>query len=158
MSIFTRTALAAALLAAAPLASAATATTTFEVSIEILNSCTIAASPMVFATQTGNIVGNIDAMSNLTVNCNDGALYSIGLNDGANGTRVMSAGGAQTVSYELYTDVGRVNRWDDLGGANTAAGTGSNADQTVTVYGRVAGPQSVAAGTYNDTITATIEF
>lgn len=158
MSIFTRTALAAALLAVAPLASAAQAAADFEVSIEILNSCTIEASPLTFATQTGNIAGNIDASSSLTVNCNDGALYSIGLNDGTNGTREMSAGGAQTVSYELYTDSGRLTRWDDLGGTNTVVGTGDNADQMIPVYGRVAGPQSVAAGSYDDTITATIEF
>lgn len=158
MSMFTRTALAVALLAVAPLASAAQATADFEVSIEILNSCTIAASPMVFATQTGNITGNIDAGSNLTVNCNDGALYSIGLNDGINGVREMSAGGAQTVSYELYTDAGRSVRWDDLAGTTEVSGTGNNADQSIPVYGRVSGPQSVAAGVYADTVTATIEF
>jgi spore coat protein U-like protein len=159
-----------AVLAAAPFAAdAANDTASFGVQLIVQNSCTITAggtaADMDFGTVTGNIAADRDTSTDLTVNCNNGASYHVGLDDGLNvsaGQRRMSSlTTTQFVNYELYTDSGRSNRWGATaagGLANDFDGTGNNADQTLTVYGRVPTGQSVGAGTYNDTITATIEF
>lgn len=76
MSIFTRTALAAALIAAAPLASAATASDTMEVSITIQNSCTIAANDLGFGT-VNTLAANIDASTTVDVVCTGAGPLSI---------------------------------------------------------------------------------
>ena len=170
MNAFKTTLLATALLATLGISSAhaATATASFGVQLVVLNSCTVTAgataSDLNFPTVTGNITTNRDATTTLTVNCNNGALYSVGLGDGANALvaqrRMFSAVTGAFVNYELYRDLARAERWSVLGTANNVAGTGTNANQTLTVHGRVPGTplQSVGAGTYNDTIIATIEF
>lgn len=154
--------LAAMLAAALPLAAnAGTDSDSFTVQLEVLNSCTLTAGGVMdFGTVTGNIAADRDATTDLTVNCNSGALYTIGLDDGLNhdGTSRVMASGSDEVSYELYTTTTRDLVWEDLGETNVVGGTGSNADQTVTVFGRVPAMQSVAAGNYADTVTATISF
>lgn len=147
-----------AALATTPAAFAATADTTFQVSISVQNSCTIGTTPLVFPAVTGNIPANHDATATLTVTCNDGAAYAVGLSDGTNGNRLMNAGGAQNVSYELYSDAGHSSRWGALNTSEEMGGIGSNAAQAMTVFGRILTGQSVAAGNYTDTVTATIEF
>lgn len=165
-----KTSLLAAALVASPLAAdAASTNANFGVQLTVQNSCTMTAgntaSDINFGTVTGNITANRDASTSLTVNCNNGALYHVGLNDGLNASsgqrRLTNATTGQFVNYELYSDSGRTARWGQTAAGGTATdvdGTGSNADQTLTVYGRVAPTQSVGAGVYNDTITATIEF
>lgn len=158
MTRIARIALAAALASTTPAAFAATTDTTFQVSITVQNSCTIGATPLVFPAVTGNIPANHDATATLTVTCNNGAAYAVGLNDGTNGTRLMNAGGTQNVSYELYSDAAHGNRWGALNTTEKVGGIGTNAAQAMTVFGRIPTGQSVAAGTYTDTVTATIEF
>ncbi|GAB3382046.1 Csu type fimbrial protein [Lysobacter fragariae] len=164
--------LALALFAAgAPSAYAANAAANFGVQLIVQNSCTITAgngpADMDFLTVTGNIATNIDAQTDLTVNCNNNALYHVGLNDGlhaaAGQRRMFSAATGDFVNYDLFTTSGRTVRWGVTAAGGTATdvdGTGTNANQTLTVYGRVPGApvQSVGAGTYNDTIIATVEF
>ncbi len=161
-------------LVAAPVAAvnADSRSANFGVQLTVQNSCTIAAggtaSDIDFGTVPGNITANRDASTTLTVNCNSGAAYHIGLNDGLNasgGQRRLASPANPTyfVNYDLYTDVLRTTRWGATAAGGTATdfdSTGTNADQVWTVYGRVPGTpvQSVGAGVYNDTITATIEF
>ena len=103
----------------------------FGVQLTVQNSCTIAAgntaADMDFGTVTGNVTGNLDATTTLTVNCNNGALYHVGLNDGLNAAtgqrRLASAANpGQFVNYELYTDSTHTTRW----GATAAGGTATD--------------------------------
>jgi spore coat protein U-like protein len=166
-----KTVLFAALVVSPFAADAANTTANFGVQLTVQNACTITAgntaSDINFGTVTGNITTDRDASTDLTVNCNNGALYHVGLNNGLNASagqrRLANATTGQFVNYDLYTDNARGNRWGVTAAGGTATdvdGTGTNANQTLTVYGRVPGAplQSVGAGVYNDTITATIEF
>lgn len=158
-----KTLLAAALLAVAPLAAQAADTADFGVQLVVENACNITAgggaADMDFLSVTGNIDAPIGATTDLTVNCNDGAMYTIGLDDGSNfsGGRRMT-NGTQFVNYGLYQDAGHTQAWGALASGNELSGTGNNADQAITVHGLVPSGQSVGAGTYNDTITATIAY
>ncbi len=165
MSIFTRTALAAALLAAAPLAFAGTDSDTMIVSITIENSCTIAANDLGFGTQN-TLAANIDAMTTVEVVCTGAGPLSIEFTAGAGGaatfaTRQMTdAVSSDTIDYSLFADAGRTQvLGDGTGGSVVIAGTSTGGTDSFDVFGRVFGGQDPkSVGSYSDTVTATVTF
>ncbi len=143
---------------------AATATGTFAVSATVTASCTVTGTPLAFgAFSTSG--GNVDVSNSLSATCTNGSGYTIGLSAGTTagatvGARKMiHSGGISTLNYSLSTVSAGGTNWDDTGGANVAAGTGNGAAQNISVFGRIpSGQTSALAGTYSDTITATITF
>ncbi len=156
---------------AAPSAMAATTDDSFQVTLEIEAACSLTASDLDFGVNSGSISANIDATTSLTANCTNGAVYSIGLNNGlgigatAGSRKMTNSADGSVVNYSLYTDAGRANVWDNncsvLPGVEVTCvnGTGNGAGQTITVYGRVpSGQSNVTVGSYVDTIVATLTF
>ena len=138
-------------------ASAATGNASFDVSVQVMASCSISATNMSFASITTGTTSNTDATSTLTVNCSNGTPFTIALGNGNNysGGRRMT-NGSTNINYYLYSDSGRSSQWS---GATLVSGTGTGGDQTFNVYGRVPSGQLVLyAGSYTDTITATITY
>lgn len=141
-------------------ASAATASTTFQVTATVQATCLISANPLAFGTYTGT---QTDATSTLSVTCTNTTPYNVGLDAGtATGatvtTRRMTGPSSALLNYALFSDSARTITWGNTVGTNTVTGTGNGNAQTLTVYGRVAAGQFVAPGAYADTITATITF
>jgi spore coat protein U-like protein len=69
--------------------------------------------------------------------------------------------GADRLSYNLYTTALRNVIWGDgSGGTVTLSSTpvGSTHGATVTIYGRIAPGQWVAAGSYGDSVVVTLNF
>jgi len=142
-------------LAAGP-AVAATATTTFTVSATVVAACSVSATSLAFGSYTG--AGNVDQTSTISVTCSNGTDYSVALNDGANAsgsTRQMTAGGSNYLTYQMYSDAARTTVWN---AAAPVTGTGNGAAQSLTVYGRIPSGQSVAAGSYSDTVQVTVTY
>jgi spore coat protein U-like protein len=141
---------------------AATATSSFTVSITIAATCTInSASTLNFGNQ-GILSTNVDQTSTIQVTCTNTTPYNIGLDAGTGTgatvtTRKMTSGGA-TVNYTLYSDSGRSVIWGNTVGTNTVAATGNGTGQNYTVYGRVPLQTTPAPGTYTDTITVTVTY
>lgn len=165
MSIFTRTALAAAMLAAAPLAFAATANDTMIVSITIENSCTIAANDLSFGTQN-TLAANIDADSSVDVVCTGVSPLTIEFTAGAGGAatfasrQMTDAVSTDTINYSLFADAGRTQvLGDGTSGSVVIAGNSTGGTDSFPVFGRVfAGQNPKSAGSYTDTVTATVTF
>jgi spore coat protein U-like protein len=93
-----------------------------------------------------------------------GINFTVALNTGSSGTFVTRTlkNGANTLNYNLYTSVTDTTVWGD-GTAGTATVSGtypmSNAPPvTLTVYGLIPAQQNVLAGSYSDSITATVTF
>lgn len=136
----------------------------FTATATVVADCTISATALDFGT-VGTLTSNHDATSSLSVRCTSGAPYSIALNAGTGtgatvAARVMTrSSGTQTVTYQLFTDTNRTRLWGD-GTAGTVqnTGTGSGNTQTVTIYGRVPPQVTPQAGSYSDTVTATITY
>jgi spore coat protein U-like protein len=82
-----------------------------------------------------------------------------GLNNGhvtLGQNRAMNSG-TNYLSYDIYSNSGHTTVW--LSGAGSdVTGTGNGAAQTQTMYGQVPAAQNVPAGTYNDTVVATVNF
>jgi len=136
---------------------AASSTSSFDVSIQVLATCSISASNMTFSSITTGTTSNTDATSSLTVNCSNGTPYTIALNNGTNysaGRRMAS--GASYINYYLYSDSGRSTQWNS---ATTKAAIGTGSDQAHPVYGRIPSGQAITnTGMYADTIIATVTY
>ena len=128
----------------------ATATTTFQVSANVTGACTVSASNLAFGTYPVNSAADIDASSTITVNCPTGLPYSVSVPTPA--SRTMTGPGAATLTYGLFSDAGRTSGF-------AAAGTGSGANQNITVFGRIPLGQTPASqGAFNDTVTVTVTY
>ena len=144
---------------------AQTDTDTFNVSANVSKNCSITTTPVAFGVYdpvVANAGTPLDGAGAVIVTCTKGAGTRIDLNDGANptgGTRRMSAGGGNFLTYQLYQDTGRTTAWGSgTGVGQTITGAPSKAARTFTVFGRVPAGQDVPAGSYADTVVATINF
>ena len=143
---------------------AATATQSFGVKLVVQESCTIGASPtdVDFGTVTrATAAVNTDAAGALSVNCSAGTPWSIALNSGLNAdttSRRMIFGTTNFAPYQLFQDSARATLWGNGTTFGSAlAGTGTGAAVNVPVYGRLTS-LNFPAGTYSDTVTATITY
>lgn len=165
MHLLSRTALATALLAVAPLAIAATATDQFDVSITIENSCTVLVGDLVFPT-SNTLATAVDGSTTGAVTCTGIGSYTVAFDNGGgasatSGSRKMT-GATSTIDYLLARDSARTELLGADSGTFTIGGTstgGGTADASFTIYGRVLANQDPKpTGTYTDTVTATVTF
>jgi len=166
--ILTLAAAAAALLFTAHSAVAASKSTTFNVSSSVSANCTISATDLNFGAYdpvVANKTTALDVNTTVTVLCTKGSTgVTVGLDLGihaAAGNRFMS-NGTDSLQYELYSDSAGGTLW-----ANAGAGLvtwpafgpiGAGAGTPHTVFGRIPAGQDVSVGSYNDTVTATVNF
>ena len=104
----------------------------------------------------------LDGTGTVTIACTKGATTTIGLGLGGNAsgsTRRLTDGSGNYLTYEAYQDSSHATVWGTSGaGLLTPAAAPSKAARNFTVYGRIAGNQDVPAGSYTDTVTATVNF
>lgn len=109
----------------------------------------------------GPLTAAVDHTTTLSPQCTNTTPYQIGLGNGLHalgGNRRMRSAAGNYVSYELYRDDGRTQRWGNTLNSDTVGQTGSGAAQDRTVYGRVPAQAGVTAGSYADTVTVTITY
>jgi len=139
-------------------AQASTATGTFNVTLTVTSVCSVSASNMAFSSMPTGTTTSSNATSTLTVNCSNGAAYSVALDNGQNvssSQRRMRLGATSNyINYNLYSDSGYSVPWATLTGQ-----TGSGSNQTITAYGNVPSAQAIATpGSYSDMVTVTISY
>ena len=145
--------------------SAATATANLGVSATVTNNCTISTTALAFGSYdpvVANASTNLDGTGTVSVACTKGTTATVGLGLGSNAsgsTRRMSDGTGNFLTYELYQDVSHSTVWGTAGaGLLSPAAAPSKAARNFTVFGQVASNQDVAAGSYSDTVVATVNF
>lgn len=138
------------------------------VSASVSASCTIAASALSFGAYDpigANAASPLDAQADLTVQCTNGAAASVVLDLGQNTNggsaddpkRQMSDGGSNFMSYDLFSDAGHTTIWGNSTNSDVAY-TGTGASEALTMFGRIPAGQNLPAGSYADTVLATINF
>jgi len=143
---------------------AASASNTMPVSVNVINSCTVAASPMAFGTLTSVGGVNVDTTANVDLVCTIGASYDVSMDFGTNvaaGQRylVNTTDPTKKIPYNIYRDSGRSLSWGNTAGTDTLTGTTASGLVTIPAYGRIpASATSVPAGAYTDTVTVTVNF
>lgn len=138
-------------------ANAATATSTLDVSANIISACTTATAPVSFGTVVSG--SGASASGSVDVTCDSGVPYTVALDagqydDGA--TRRISDGAANFLSYTLVD--GTSADWGDgttFGG--TVAGTGTGAVVNHVVDATLIGA-AVPVGTYSDIVNVTVNY
>jgi len=147
-------------------AQAATATANLSVSATISNNCTITTAAVGFPAYdpiaTHATTPDDSTSGSVTITCTKGSAATIGLGLGANtsGSQMrMLNGSANYLNYALYQDAGRATVWGNSGaGLLSPVAAPSKAPRTFTVYGRIPAGQDLPAGTYADTVVATVNF
>ncbi|WP_295570722.1 spore coat U domain-containing protein [uncultured Stenotrophomonas sp.] len=146
----------------------ASAAFSFTATANVLPQCgSYVTTNMNFGNVTGGIPANIDQTATLTLTCLKNTAYQVSLNNGQNNptatsTRRMATtigGSTYYLTYELYRNSTRSQRWGNTLSVDTASGTGTGSAQQLTIYGRVppvAGQPP--AGTYNDVVQVTITY
>ena len=153
--------LATSLLAAAGAHAGSTATQ-FQVTAQVLDSCTVAADDLNFGNYDPRSATALDGTSQLRVACTLLTAYNVALNPGTSvgatvTTRKMSKA-TDTLGYTLFRDALRTLNWGQTAGTDTVSGTGTGLTANLSVYGRVPGSQNVPTGSYLDTITVTVSY
>jgi spore coat protein U-like protein len=127
-------------------------------------SCTISATSVNFGSYNVFNGTALNSTGRITYRCNASAAnVSISLSKGASSTynpRTLRKG-AEPLNYNLYRNAARTNIWGDgTGGTSvyTRADPPNNSNVNVTIYGRIPAGQDVSAGSFSDTIAATINF
>ncbi|MBI4475967.1 MAG: spore coat protein U domain-containing protein [Acidobacteria bacterium] len=145
---------------------AGSAQATLNVSATVANNCTISTAAIAFGSYDPVVTHAstaLDSTGTVTIACTKGANTTIELGLGANASgsqRRMKDSGTNYLNYELYQPDGFTTVWGLLsaGNAYTPAAAPSKAARSFTVNGRVAAGQDVPAGSYSDTVVATVNF
>lgn len=138
--------------------------------------CSLSASGVAFGNYDPFASVPDDATGTVTITCNyvppggeAEAQYVLQLSPGLSGTYAQRriASGADQLGYNLFRDTGHTQvMGNGSGGSSRITGTlqvtpglGKRTNsQTFTVYGRMPALQSAPAGTYSDTIVATLNY
>lgn len=130
--------------------------------------CTVSTTAVAFGSYFA-VAGDATGVGNVRITCAGvvGLLvpFDVALGAGANAAPSFDrrmASGTQRLRYNLYTQAGTV--WGDgTGTTRTVSGSvtvvllgGTSVD--LPVYGRIAGGQAAAPGTYGDTVTITVTY
>ncbi|MBI1873416.1 MAG: spore coat protein U domain-containing protein [Acidobacteria bacterium] len=144
---------------------AGSATANLSVSATVSVNCTISTAALAFGSYdpvVTHAASPLDGTGTVTIACTKGSTETIGLGLGANATgsqRRLNDGGTNYLNYELYQDSGHATVWGNSGaGLLSPAAAPSKAARNFSVYGRVASNQDVPAGSYTDTVVATVNF
>jgi spore coat protein U-like protein len=126
--------------------------------------CTISTTAVSFGTYNVFNVSATTSTGTVTYRCgNADHNITITISTGSSGTfanRTMKKG-TEALTYNLYMDAAFANVWGDGSGTTTTYHINNppnNTDVPLTVYGRVLALQDVSAGSYSDTVIATINF
>jgi spore coat protein U-like protein len=140
---------------------AATQSVGVSVSANVSSVCAISAGSVTFSQVA--LTGTTDTSAIVSTTCTNGAVYSVGLDNGLNnlaGQRRLVSG-VNSLNYDLFKDPGHLNRWGNTAGVDTAAGVGTGLSQDLTIWGEVAGGQTLTSdnGTaFADTVQVTITY
>jgi spore coat protein U-like protein len=147
---------------------ATTATSNLSVTATVAANCSISAGTLAFGSYDP-VVTNASAALNgsgtVNVTCTNGTSATITLGQGSNpaggstdaAPARQMANGANRLSYDLYSDAARTTVWGNTAGTGLGH-TGTGAAVALTVYGSVPGGQNKPAGSYSDTVVATVTF
>ncbi|MFT3693200.1 MAG: spore coat U domain-containing protein [Kofleriaceae bacterium] len=149
-------------------ADAGTSTSNMGVTATVVSSCTITAGTVAFPNYDAVTGTQIDGTGTLTVACSKGAITTITLGQGANANtgstdilplrQMKNTSTTDLLGYSLYSDSTRLVTWGNTALTGKAYIPASSAPTNVTVYGRITALQDVPAGSYADTVVATISF
>lgn len=149
-------------------ASAASSNTTFQVTATVVNNCVINSTNIAFGNYDPTSATAVTAQGSVTAKCTKGDVVYVELGQGNNpGTGSTAAvparqmkSGANLLPYDIYTTSGGTTEWG-TGTANRPASQTSasvNTPLTFVTYGSLPAGTDVPAGSYTDSVVATVTY
>ncbi len=139
---------------------AATSTGTLTVQVQVQSACTISDGTLDFGTYQSGQSDPLVAHTTLQItDCNAGSV-TVEIDGGGTGdtrARRLTGPGGATLAYQLYKGSSLGNVFGTGSSARVIDMTGITT-KNVPVYGRIAGGQTAAPGTYTDTLNVTLTF
>jgi len=128
--------------------------------------CTVETSPLAFGAYepvVTHATAPLLAVGAVTITCLPGTVAPIGLDLGANAIgnvrRMYNAAGPAYLTYEIFKDTGRTQVWGNADTSRLTPAAAPNGNpRSFVVYGIVPAGQDVVAGSYADTVLATVYF
>jgi spore coat protein U-like protein len=153
---------------AATTTEANTAQANLSVTASVTANCTITTTAVAFGPYdpiTTNASTALDGSGSVSITCTSGASATVTLGQGSNADTGSTdavpvrrlTDGSHFLSYTLYQDTNRTTAWGNTSGTGVAS-TGTGAAVSLPVYGSVSSGQNVPAGSYTDTVVATVTF
>jgi spore coat protein U-like protein len=135
-----------------------TVTRTMDVVLNVTTACTMTTSTTMDFGFLTSVTGGTTSTANATVKCTPNAAYTVKIDNGQNfgsGTqrKMKSTTGTATVDYNVFQSDGST-AWPVAG----VPGSGTGSDQTLNIVGKLANATEVAAGTYKDLLTITLDY
>lgn len=139
----------------------------FQVTASVSSECTVGAFNLNFGDYDPAGVNGTAALDGTTfvqAYCTKGTNATISLSSGSyysGGSRRMAGPLGEYLRYNIFTDVGRTVEWN---AANTISSTSTSKTvplggvSGVAGYGRIPAGENVRAGTYSDTVVATVNY
>ncbi len=150
----------AALLTFGTNAMAGTSESTLAVGAQVIAECKVVGGTLDFGTYVTGQQAVHDAVGNIDYEgCLIGTIV-VELDGGSNGatdSRRMRDSAGRGLRYQIYSDTSRSQVWGQGSEGKSIELTRSGGG-SIEVYGRISGGQSVAQGTYADTIAVTLAF
>ncbi len=154
-----------------PVSGGSTKNCTFTIQTSVIGECLAPGATLNFGTYdpvTANATAAspLDATTSLMYTCTKNVPATIQLDQGLypSGGRRLSGPASNFLSYELYTSSARTVIWGTTIGTNTVTMTSTSKNVPLggagglPVYGRIPGGQDVVAGSYSDSVTATVNY
>jgi spore coat protein U-like protein len=129
--------------------------------------CKITASQMTFGTYMPLTPTHVDVMGQFSIRCQaQPGTFVVTIGPGMSGTqlaRILSAGGGNSLNYNLYLDPARTQIWGDgTPPSFTVTGVRPNSGRpnfyNYPIYGRIFANQAPNPGLYADNLIATVLF
>jgi spore coat protein U-like protein len=133
------------------------------VTAEVTDACTVSATPMNFGMVTGQFFA-VRTTATIQLSCAPRVDYQISMDRGLNAQgrrrRMANATGTAFLRYDIYSNPGYSQEWDDRGGGRTVSGnSGPTGNVSHTAYGQIPILASLfAVAPYRDTVVVTVEF
>lgn len=136
-------------------AQAGSANANFETNVNVIADCSIAVDDLQFP-DVGLLNNNVDGSTQMHIQCTGAIPYNITLADtSGSGQFILRRAGGGQIQYAFYQDASRSVVWDTT---SPLSGTSNGAQETLTVYARIAPQPSQPMGAYNTTNQAVINF
>jgi len=137
-------------------------TSTFQVTATVTGTCILSTTALAFGTYSPS-GSALTGSTTVAPTCTNSTPWTLSFNAGSTTGGAISqrlmANGTSTLKYNLYTTAADTTiLGDGTSSSSTLTGTGTGSAQTTTIYGAIPAGQYVTAGSYSDTITATISY
>lgn len=133
------------------------------VSASVTGKCSTSGGTLAFGPYSPLSGSAVDVTGSLTVQCTRGTpSVTITLDNGSNSARASGgmsramSGGGSYLPYEIYTSSAHTTVWNASNSVSYSST--SMAAKSISVYGHIPASEDVSAGSYSDSVTATVNF